>query len=302
MSVASANVFALLDDEGTVDVGELAAKIPVAAKEAPVKKSDDGAKAKSSTNASRGGRANGGALDTRSFNADLAPAGESRGGKSGGNRRRGQSGGGRQKRDFDRHDATGRGHEVEKRHGLGRGNWGAEGEEVKDLEEKSAIEDGPEEGAEEAAPEEEEKQLTLEEYEAMLAEKRAGLNAKKEAAFKVDESQFKGMRTFEKQEETVDLSLQKNAKVLGANKLGKEKERKEKEIVANVGFRVQSAEEKDRFSGRGRGGAGGRGRGGRGGAKGPRPQGGRGGRGGGRHGQSKAPINFEDQKAFPSLG
>jgi len=42
MSVASANVFALLDDEGTVDVGELAAKIPVAAKEAPVKKSDDG--------------------------------------------------------------------------------------------------------------------------------------------------------------------------------------------------------------------------------------------------------------------
>jgi hypothetical protein len=42
MSVASANVFALLDDEGTVDVGELVAKIPVAAKEAPVKKSDDG--------------------------------------------------------------------------------------------------------------------------------------------------------------------------------------------------------------------------------------------------------------------
>lgn len=42
MSVANANVFALLDDEGTVDVGELAAKIPVASKEPAVKKSDDG--------------------------------------------------------------------------------------------------------------------------------------------------------------------------------------------------------------------------------------------------------------------
>ncbi len=35
MSVATANVFALLDDEGTVDAGELAAKLPIAQKEAP---------------------------------------------------------------------------------------------------------------------------------------------------------------------------------------------------------------------------------------------------------------------------
>ena len=32
MSVATANVFDLLDDEGTVDAGELAAKIPVVTK------------------------------------------------------------------------------------------------------------------------------------------------------------------------------------------------------------------------------------------------------------------------------
>ena len=43
MSVANANAFALLDDEGTVDVGVLAAKLPVAKKEAPVK-SDDASK------------------------------------------------------------------------------------------------------------------------------------------------------------------------------------------------------------------------------------------------------------------
>jgi len=43
MSVASANVFALLDDEGTLDAGELAAKIPVVKKDVAVKKSDDGA-------------------------------------------------------------------------------------------------------------------------------------------------------------------------------------------------------------------------------------------------------------------
>ena len=41
MSVASANVFALLDDEGTVDAGELAAKLPVTQKEAPKKADDD---------------------------------------------------------------------------------------------------------------------------------------------------------------------------------------------------------------------------------------------------------------------
>jgi hypothetical protein len=37
---ATTNVFDLLDDEGTVDAGELAAKLPVAAKEAPKKAAD----------------------------------------------------------------------------------------------------------------------------------------------------------------------------------------------------------------------------------------------------------------------
>jgi hypothetical protein len=37
MSVANANAFALLDDEGTVDAGMLAAKIVVPKKDAPSK-------------------------------------------------------------------------------------------------------------------------------------------------------------------------------------------------------------------------------------------------------------------------
>jgi hypothetical protein len=40
MSVANANAFALLDDEGTVDAGQLAAKIVVPKKEAPAKSED----------------------------------------------------------------------------------------------------------------------------------------------------------------------------------------------------------------------------------------------------------------------
>lgn len=55
--------------------------------------------------------------------------------------------------------------------------------------------------------------MTLEEYEAVLAEKRAGLNQTREAAYKADESQFSGMKTFEKVEEDVGLSLVKNVKV-----------------------------------------------------------------------------------------
>ena len=41
-------------------------------------------------------------------------------------------------------------------------------------------------------------QMTLEEYEAVLAEKRAGLNKTRDPAFKADKTQFKGMKSFEK--------------------------------------------------------------------------------------------------------
>ncbi len=41
MSVANANAFALLDDEGTIDAGELAAKLPVRQNDVPKKELAD---------------------------------------------------------------------------------------------------------------------------------------------------------------------------------------------------------------------------------------------------------------------
>lgn len=234
------------------------------------------------------------------FDAETAPerrgAGKNNG--RGGNRSRGAPGERPRKREHDRHDASGRGHETEKRHGQGRGNWGAEGDEVKDLEEKLNIAD--EEGGEGDAPaEEEEKQMSLEEYEAMLAEKRAALNTQREAA-KIDDAQLSGLKAFEKPEEE-DIF---GSVAGGKTKAVREKERKERETI-DVGFRIQSADEVrgGRSGGRGgdrRGGGrggdrrGSRGGGGAGAARGNQRGGGRGGRG--------ANINVNDTSAFPTLG
>jgi plasminogen activator inhibitor 1 RNA-binding protein len=239
--------------------------------------------------------------------AERSRGGGRGGARGGGGRGRPRSGGERAgKREFDRHDASGRGHETEKRHGGGRGNWGAEGEEAKDLAEKTLGDQPVDSEGEVAAVEEEEKQLTLEEYEALLSEKRSGLNVQRDAAFKADDAQFQGMKTFEKVEEDVGLGLNKNAKTIGANKGGRERGRKERELMVDVGFRVQSNEEQG-----GGGGRGGRGeRGGRGGDRRPRGGGRAGGRSaGGREGRGPRPsggrgaaINMEDTSAFPSLG
>jgi plasminogen activator inhibitor 1 RNA-binding protein len=228
-------------------------------------------------------------------------ADKGRSGRGGGRARGKARGGGGDrggKREFDRHDASGRGHETEKRHGGGRGNWGAEGDESKEMAEKLTLGgEGEEAGvsdAEAAAPEE--KQLSLEEYEALMEEKRAGLNVQRDASFKVDKAQFQGMKTFEKQEEDVGLSLNKNAKSVGANKAGRERERKERDVVVDVGFRVQSAEETP-----GRGDRSGRGRGDRRGGGRGRSSGGRGRSSSGRGRGSGTAINVGDTNAFPSL-
>ena len=166
----------------------------------------------------------------------------------------------------------------------------AEGEEApaKDPEDVEVV-------AAAAVEEEEEKQLTLEEYEVLMQEKRAGLNTQRDAAFKVDDAQFQGMKTFEKVEEDVGLSLTKPTK--DATNKGS-RERRERDVLIDVGFRVQSAEERAPSARGGR--AGGRGGGdrrprGRGGARTP----GRGARSTGGRGAS---INVEDTSAFPSLG
>ncbi len=253
------------------------------------------------------------------------------------------------KREFDRHDATGRGHETEKRAGGGKGNWGAaEGEGgaaavlSDELAAKASLEGA---AADDDAPppapaEPEEPQLSLEEYEALVAEKRAGLNRAAKPAAKVDAAQFEGMAVRAKAVVPDAAALAADTglflskpKVTGAHKAGRERERKEVAAV-EVGFRVQSEEERRGPAGPegGRGGRGGRGaprgggRGGRGEGRGggfeggrgrgefaPRGRGGRGegaprGRGPGGPGRGApssgagAAIKIDDAAAFPSLG
>ncbi|KFM27240.1 hypothetical protein F751_4510 [Auxenochlorella protothecoides] len=139
MSVATSNAFALLDDEGTVDVSALAARIPAAQKPAP-----------------------------------------------------------------------------------------------KPVEETKPEPTPEEVEAAEAARrerEEEERQLSLSAYEAQQAAKRASLNSAKGPTYVVDKDQFKGMKSFTKVEEDVGLDLHKNVKTIGANKGGRDKELKQKELV-----------------------------------------------------------------------
>ncbi|EFN52985.1 expressed protein [Chlorella variabilis] len=338
-----ANAFSLLTDDAVdVDISAEAAAAPVKKVEAPKPAADEPKASRPASAGARGGRgeavAGRGAgrggrgagrgprpasrgEDAPAFDADTAPTVRGRGergppgGRGGGRGGRGPRAG---KREYDRQDGTGRGHETEKRHGGGAHNWGEEGKDGET--EGAAKEATTEEGAEPAAepveevpraePEEdeEEKQMTLEEYEVVLAEKRAGLNQQREAAFKADEKQFSGMKTFEKVVEDVGLSL-KNVKVIGANKAGREKERKEKEVL-DVAFRIASDTDTrgGRGEGRGRGGRGeGRGeyrgerREGRGGGRGFSGRGGRGeGRGEGRGAGAAAPLDLES--AFPALG
>lgn len=240
-----------------------------------------------------------------------------RGGRGGGGYRgrggRGDSGPyGRQRREYERHDASGRGSETEKKGGAGRGNWGTDEQDVKEGVEKAldeALTPAPEaEVSEEAVPaaadetngptpeqiaEAEAKEMTLDEYEAMLAEKNPKPN-KEANKPKVDLKQFEGMAVQHarknKEDEESDLDL-KNRR---AQKTLKDKPLKEK-VTVESGFRI--GDDGGGYGGGRRGGRGGRGGGrsygdeggyGRGGDFGGRPRGepgyggGRGGYGGGR--------------------
>jgi hypothetical protein len=130
----------------------------------------------------------------------------------------------------------------------------------------------------------------------MMAEKKAALNKKAEAAA-VDMDQFKGMKTYSRPEVEED-GLFKLQKESAAAKEAREAKEKKTPTVLETNFKIAS-EEAARGAGRG-------GRGGRG----PRPEGGRGGRGAARGGNGgRAPraagadvsIAIEDQSAFPSL-
>lgn len=329
------NPYDLLDAEGATDADPQALKNlskpadkkePKAAAKAPAAKTSAAPAARGGRGGDRGGRGPsrgrgfGGA--PRAEGGDVAENGydEARGrGTREGGRGRGGRGRGRggydsnrpPRREFDRHDGTGRGYETSKRSGGGRGNWGAEdgSAELRDetiepraeeAAEKPAAAEGEEAPAEETEQQEpaveEPKEMTLEEYEAILAEKKAELNKARQAR-SIDTSEFANLKMINKDEEEQENPLEVST---SKEKKGpRAKERKEVQTV-EVGFKVVDNNAGERRGRGDRGGRGGRGRGfggPRGGGGGDRPySGGRGGRGG------SAAINVEDTSAFPSLG
>lgn len=325
------NPYDLLDAEGATDADPQALKNlskPAAKKEEP-KAAAKAAPAKTpAAPAPRGGRGGdrGGRGPSRGRGFGGAPRADSgdvaengydeargRGPRGEGGRGRGGRGRGRggydsnrpPRREFDRHDGTGRGYETSKRGGGGRGNWGVEDGSADAAEAETRVEETVEkpvavEGEEPAAEEqteqqeapavEEAKELSLEEYEAILAEKKAELNRARQART-IDTSEFENLKILNKDEEEQENPLEVSS---SKEKKGpRAKERKEVQTV-ETGFKVVDTTTGDR-RGRGdrgsRGGGRGRGFGGRGG---DRPYSGGRGRG--------AAINVEDTRAFPSLG
>ncbi|KAL2892576.1 RGG repeats nuclear RNA binding protein B [Bienertia sinuspersici] len=233
------------------------------------------------------------------------PRGPYRGGRRGGfNNDEGRDGE-RSRRTYERRSGTGRGSEF-KREGAGRGNWGAQSEEVApgaeeagEEKEKNLNAENPPAGEDAAAaadgdkevqPDEteekepEDKEMTLEEYQKLLEEKRKALLALKTEERKVEvDKELKSMQQLsnKKDDESVFIKLGSDK---DKRKEAIEKEKVKKSVSINEFLKPAEGE---RFGGRGRG----RGRGSRGGFGG----------GGSRPYNAPAPA-IADPGEFPTLG
>lgn len=237
--------------------------------------------------------------------------------RGGGGRRggfsNGEAGDGeRPRRVFERRSGTGRGNEF-KREGSGRGNWGAQTDEIAQVTEevvneneknldvdKSVAEEDVVDGNKENPvnePEEKEpgnKEMTLEEYEKVLEEKRKALQALKTEERKVDKKAFESMQQISSKKGNDEIFIK-----LGSEK-DKRKEAADKEDKAKKSVSIneflRSAEGEKLYSPGGRGRGRGRGRGSRGG-----------GFGGGFNANNGMNYNvvaprIEDPGQFPTLG
>ncbi|CAI5745312.1 unnamed protein product [Peronospora destructor] len=193
----------------------------------------------------------------------------------------------------ERRSGTGRGKEVIKQGG-GAHNWGNKADPNEQLAE-AAVQEGAkpvsdeEAGAEDAVPEEEEEgevQLTLDEYLAKQKESRSGdLFAEVEVRQVIN--QFSSAAQITKEGKTPDFIDSQYEKVYSKKTSGRKKQ-----LITDVGFRLEKPERFTRDVESSRGGRGGRG--------------GRSTRGNGRTGShsgrgANAP-NVTDMSAFPSLG
>ncbi|KAL2536608.1 Hyaluronan/mRNA binding family [Forsythia ovata] len=211
----------------------------------------------------------------------------------------------RPRRAFDRRSGTVHGNEI-KREGAGRGNWGAqtdelaevteevvnEGEKNLNAEKPSGEEDAADVNKETSAKEIEEKEpedkeMTLEEYEKILEEKRKALQDLKTEERKVDVKEFESMQQLANKKTNDDIFIKLGSFKDKKKELAEKEERAKKSVSINEFLKPAEGERFYTPGGRGRG----RGRGGsRGGYN-----------GGGEMSNVKAPA-IEDQGQFPTLG
>ncbi|RLN49474.1 hypothetical protein BBJ29_000104 [Phytophthora kernoviae] len=281
MAAKNQNIFALLDsdDEDTPRVNKkatpppsapVALNKPAAGNKKTTKKPASGDK-KESRGPREGGR------------GESRP--RERGDRERGDRGRGDRGRG-PRREYERRSGTGRGKETSKQGGGAR-NWGNKADPSEQLAE-AAVQEGAKVSDEEAAveepaveEEEQEVQYTLDEYLAKKESSRSGeIFAKVEVRQVANE--FSNAVQITKEGKTPDFMDSQYEKVYSKKTSGRKKQ-----VVADVGFRMEKPERSFRDDARG-------GRGGRG-ARGQGRTGGRGARG------SSAP-NVTDMSAFPSLG
>ncbi|TGZ79095.1 hypothetical protein EX30DRAFT_373242 [Ascodesmis nigricans] len=308
-SVASKNLYELLgNDPPEDDVPKKAPRVVVKTTNT-TKKQDE--KPQTATGGFRGGRGNRfsgneGAFRDRDAGRD---SNRSRNTEPSGAPTRGRGRGGRGgRREFDRHNTTGRDeHEKQVNHGWGAPEGNSEWQDelagaalaAKDAEGANPADPNaaaPEVDAEAAAAEEEgPKTKTYDEYLAELAQRQAELGPRSDVRKPNEGTQDKkwaNAKPFTKQEGEYFAGEAKDK--------SRNRERKQKQVV-DIDMRFTEPSRGERGGRGGRGGRGDRGgRGGRGGDRGaPRAE--RGERGG-RGGRAAAPVNLADDSAFPSLG
>ncbi|CAA2984590.1 Hypothetical predicted protein [Olea europaea subsp. europaea] len=210
----------------------------------------------------------------------------------------------RRRQVFDRRSGSGQGNEI-KREGSGRGNWGAQTDELAEVTEEVVNEgeknlnDEKPSGEEDAAhgnketsaieieeKEPEDKEMTLEEYEKILEERRKALQDFKTEPRKVDVKEFVSMQQLANKKTNEDVFIKLGSFKDKKKELAEKEDRAKKSVSINEFLKPAEGEKFYTPGGRGRG----RGRGSRGGYN-----------GGGEMSNVKAPA-IEDPGQFPTLG
>ncbi|KAF5775614.1 putative hyaluronan/mRNA-binding protein [Helianthus annuus] len=233
------------------------------------------------------------------------PRGGFRGGRQGSFGNGDAEDGERPRRTFDRRSGTGHGNEF-KREGAGRGNWGAQADEINHEIQEAVVEgektvaaDKPteeeasdvknENPAPETVEEPEVKEMTLEEYQIVLEEKRKALAALKTEERKVEvDKDLASMQQLSNKKTNDDIFVKLGSDKDKRKEIADKEERTKKSLSINE-FLKPAEGERQYTGGRGRG---------RGGSRG----GGRFNQGGGGSSYAPEAPKIEDPSHFPTLG